>query len=132
MGKGGHGYSRKMKALDRLSEKESNFSKTYNHKISKAVVQFSIKNKAKYINLEFLEGFGKDEDGKSIDSYKWLCSNWSYFELKTMIEYKAKIAGIIVRYIDPYHTSQICSRCGHYDIGQRITQEKFVCKSCGE
>jgi transposase len=54
---------------------------------------------------------------------------WSFFELQTMIEYKAKAAGIEVRYVDPYHTSQTCSFCGHYEKGQRVTQSKFVCKN---
>ena len=49
-----------------------------------------------------------------------------------MIEYKAKMEGIIVRYIDPYHTSQTCHICGHYESGQRLSQASFVCKSCGE
>ena len=39
--------------------------------------------------------------------------------------------GIIVRKINPYHTSQICSKCGHGEEGQRISQSKFKCKSCG-
>lgn len=132
VGRGGQGTERKMKPLERLADKERNFVKNYNHKISREIIKFALGNKAKYINLELLEGFGKDEDGKSIEKYKWLCSNWSYFELKTMIEYKAKLYGIEVRYIDPYHTSQTCSCCGHYESGQRLTQEKFVCKSCFE
>ena len=132
IGKCGQGRNRKMQVLDRLADKESAFMKNYNHKLSREIVKFAIKNNAKYINLEFLEGFGKDEDGKSIEKFKWMCSNWSYFELKTMIEYKAKMEGIEVRYIDPYHTSQTCHVCGHYEKGQRLTQEKFICKSCGE
>ena len=40
-------------------------------------------------------------------------------------------------YIDPYHTSQTCSECGHYEEGQRINQNEFVwknkeCKKVGE
>jgi putative transposase len=131
-GKNGQGTKRKMQPLERLADKERGFVKNYNHKISKEIIKFAVKNKAKYINLELLEGFGKDEDGKSIEKYKWMCSNWSYFELKTMIEYKAGLYGIIVRYIDPYHTSQTCSICGHFEEGQRLTQAQFICKGCGE
>ena len=31
--------------------------------------------------------------------------------------------------IDPYHTSQICSCCGHWEEGQRINQSTFICKN---
>lgn len=54
--KGGHGRNKKLKPLDRFSEYESNFVKSYNHMVSKRVVDFALKNNAKYINLEYLKG----------------------------------------------------------------------------
>ena len=32
-------------------------------------------------------------------------------------------------YIDPYHTSQTCAECGHFEEEQRINQKEFVCKN---
>ncbi len=119
---GGHGRKKKLRAMDRFHEKERNFVKTYNHFVSKAVVDFALKNHAKYINMENLSGF----DGQDV-----ILRNWSYFELQSFIEYKASKYGIEVRYIDPYHTSQVCSKCGHWEEGQRIDQAHFVCKKCG-
>ncbi|MEI4800381.1 transposase [Bacillus sp. FJAT-51639] len=120
--KGGKGREKKLKALERLKEKEANFVKTYNHFLSTQIVTFAMKNQAGQINMEFLE-FDKMKN-------KSLLRNWSYYQLQTMIEYKAKREGIVVRYVDAYHTSQTCSKCGHYEEGQRNTQEKFVCKNC--
>jgi transposase len=51
--------------------------------------------------------------------------------LQTKIEYKAKERGIAVVKIDPSYTSQRCSRCGYIDSGNRKSQSKFCCKSCG-
>lgn len=120
---GGKGREKKLKALERIKEAELNFAKTYNHKISHQIVEFAKKNLAATIKLEFLEGFGEDEKNQ------FVLRNWSYFQLQTMIEYKAQRAGITVAYIDPYHTSQSCAKCGHYEEGQRETQSVFKCKN---
>lgn len=119
---GGHGRNKKLKALDKLSDRERNFVKTYNHYVSKSVVDFAVKNKAKYINIEDLSGY---------DSSQFILRNWSFYELQQFITYKAKTYGIEVRKINPYHTSQICSCCGHWEEGQRIDQAHFKCKNCG-
>ena len=119
---GGKGRTKKLKALERWESKERNWVKTYNHKISKMIVDESVKQECGQINLEFLKGFK--------DTNNFILSHWSYYELQTMIEYKAKRNNIIVKYVDPYHTSQICSKCGHYEEGQRVSQEIFKCKKC--
>ena len=119
---GGHGRKKKLKPLERLSDRERNFVKTYNHYVSKNVVDFAVKNKAKYINIEDLSGF---------DSSKFILRNWSFYELQQFITYKASKYGIEVRKINPYHTSQTCSCCGHWEEGQRIDQAHFKCKACG-
>ena len=119
---GGHGRDKKLKALNRYRDRERNFVKTYNHCVSKNVVEFAVKNKAKYINLEDLSGF---------DSSQFILRNWSFYELQQFITYKAAKYGIEVRKVNPYHTSQTCSCCGHWEEGQRIDQSHFKCKACG-
>lgn len=119
---GGHGRSKKLKPLDRFAEYEKNFVQTYSHMVSKRVVDFAVKHNAKYINIEDLDGY---------DSSEFILRNWSYYQLQQYITYKAGIYGIEVRKVNPYHTSQICSCCGHWEEGQRIDQSHFKCKSCG-
>ena len=120
--KGGKGRGKKLKNLNRLSECERNFAKTYNHTISKRIVEFAKKHKCEYINIEKLTKDGFDNA---------ILRNWSYYELQNMVEYKADRIGIKVRYVNPAYTSQTCSRCGHVDKENRQTQEKFVCTKCG-
>lgn len=120
--KGGKGRKKKTQALERIRDKERNFANTYNHSISKKVVEFAKQHKCEKIHLEKLtkDGFPNT-----------ILSNWSYYELQNMIDYKAEREGIKVEYIDPAFTSQTCSRCGHIDKENRQTQEKFKCTKCG-
>lgn len=120
--KGGKGRVKKLQALDRLRDKEKNFVTTYNHMISKNVVEFAKKHQCEYIHLEKLIKDGFDNT---------VLRNWSYYQLQQYIEYKAEREGIKVRYVDPAYTSQTCARCGHVDKENRQTQEKFTCTKCG-
>lgn len=90
--------------------------------VSKHVVDFAVKHNAKYINVEELEGYHTND---------FILRNWSYYKLEQYITCKARIYGIEVRKVNPYHTSQNCSCCGHWEEGQRIDQSHFKCKSCG-
>lgn len=120
--RGGHGRDKKLKALNQFEEKENNFAKTYNHFLSSNIVKFAIDNKAEQINLEKLD---KNSLSESV------LKNWSYYQLQQFIKYKAERVGIKVKYVDPYLTSQACSKCGHFEEGQRTDQAHFVCKACG-
>jgi IS605 OrfB family transposase len=125
--KGGHGSDRRLKAMRRLKDREKNFVQTYNHKISREVINFALKHNAKYINIENLKNYKSDQ---------FILRNWSYYQLQQDIIYKAEMHGIIVRKIDPKYTSQKCSCCGYIDKNNRPKEEKgqayFKCLKCGK
>ena len=52
---------------------------------------------------------------------------WSFYRLATFIEYKAKLAGIEVEYVDPAYTSQICPICGRI---KHAKDRNYICR-CG-
>ena len=52
---------------------------------------------------------------------------WSFYRLATFVEYKAKLAGIEVEYVDPAYTSQICPICGRI---QHAKDRNYTCR-CG-
>lgn len=122
---GGHGRKKKLEPLEKLNEKERNWVHTQNHVYSREVIKQALKQNAGTIHMESLKDFGKGKDGYVKDEYKYLLRYWSYYELQSMIEYKAKLEGIEVKYIDPAYTSQTCSYCG--ERGERKKQEEFVC-----
>lgn len=115
--KGGRGRIHKLAPLERLRKTERNWVRTQNHLFSKEVIEFAKSVGASSINMERLTDFGKDKMGEIREDKKFVLRNWSFFELQTLIEYKAKKANIQVRYIAPAFTSQMCSECGQ--IGER-------------
>lgn len=114
----------KYKKLKETKGKETRKIKDINHKISKKIVSFAKEN-ACGIKLEKLTGIRNSK--KNNKTFRYTLNSWSYYQLGTMIAYKALLAGIPVQYIDPAYTSQNCSRCGH--LGKRNVK-KFKCANC--
>ena len=73
-----------------------------------------------------IENPGKNVKAKSALNRKILQNSWSLFF--NLLEYKTSHNLIKV---DPKYTSQTCSRCGYVEKNNRISQSRFVCKTCG-
>jgi IS605 OrfB family transposase len=56
---------------------------------------------------------------------------WRFAQLRNFVSYKAEAKGVLVVFIDPRHTSQTCSCCGHQHRSNRRSQSLFKCRSCG-
>lgn len=118
----GHGRKTLMKPLDTLSSKVENFKDTTNHRYSKAIVEYAIKNGCGTIQMEDLSGIRKASN---------FLSTWSYYDLQQKTKYKAEEYGITFRLISPKYTSQRCHKCGVIDKESRKDQETFKCTTCG-
>lgn len=125
MAHGGKGKQKKLAHQEKYDHYVANFSKTYNHKISKQIVQFALKNNAGVIQLEDLSGI-KQRDSENKE-FKAMLQNWSIYDLQQDIIYKAAREGIQVRFVKPAYTSQTCSVCGH--VGMRPKQDTFICSN---
>lgn len=119
----GHGRKTLLSPLDVLSTKVADFKALTNHRYSKKIVDFAIKHGCGTIQMEDLSGIGKQSS---------FLANWSYFDLQSKIEYKAKLHGIKVVKIKPQYTSQRCNKCGCIDESNRPDQSTFKCTTCGE
>ncbi len=113
----------KYRKVKKTKRRESNIERGLNHKVSKRMVQEAKKN-GMGIKLEYLQGI---RNAKSSRSFRYSLNSWSFYQLEQMIEYKARLLGIPVVYVDPYNTSRECSRCGQ--TGNRSGKE-FKCQ-CG-
>lgn len=89
------------------------------HTASNEIVELAAERDACGIRLEDLTDYREDADDAFHD--------WAYDQFQTNIEYKAETAGVPVRYIDPYGSSQICNRCGEW---RGRDGDTFYCGSC--
>ena len=133
----------KYKQLKAIENREKNIIKDLNHKISRKIVDVALYNGCG-IKLENLKGLRKnggniggaekakknkrEKTGKKLLSREYSLNSWSFHQLQQFIEYKARLRGVEVAYIDPHATSKKCSRCGL--IGNRHSKQ-FECPNCG-
>lgn len=121
-GRIGHGVKRRLKPVEVLREKEKNFRNLTNHRYARRLVEIAVKNQCGTIQMEDLTSISKDNV---------FLKDWPYYDLQTKIAEKASEYGIAFKKINPYKTSQRCSRCGYIDRENRPEQAIFVCRNCG-
>lgn len=114
--------------LKRRSRKEKRFAKDVNHKISKELVERA-KDTGRGIALEDLKGIRQRVTVRKAQRRQH--SSWSFYDLRTKIEYKALLHGVPFVLVDPRNTSRACAACGCIDKANRKNQSDFLCVSCG-
>lgn len=124
-GRIGHGTKTRVAEVYKAEDRIANYRDTINHRYSKAVVDYAVKNGYGTIQMEDLSGIKEDT------GFPKRLRRWTYYDLQTKIENKAKEHGIKVVKIAPRYTSQRCSQCGHIDPKNRPSQERFCCTACG-
>jgi IS605 OrfB family transposase len=114
--------------LKRLSGKEARFVRDTNHCISKEIVR-KAKGTRSAIALEDLTNIRKTSTVRKAQRYEH--NSWAFYQLRSFIEYKAKMAGIPVYAIDPRNTSRECLECHTIDKKNRPKRDRFRCIGCG-
>ncbi|MDX3244771.1 transposase [Streptomyces sp. ME18-1-4] len=114
--------------LKHRSAREARHAAHVNHKIAKDIVA-EAQRTGRGIGLEDLTGIRERARLRKPQRATFHC--WSFAQLGRFIVYKAKRAGVPVVQVDPAYTSQRCSWCGHVERANRVSQELFVCRSCG-
>lgn len=114
--------------LRRLAGRTRRFRQDCDHVLSKSILQGIAPGTT--IVMENLTNIRKRIKAKRGEQKRRLHS-WSFAQLRAFLTYKAETKGCRVVGIDPRHTSQRCNRCGHTYRGNRPSQSRFVCRSCG-
>lgn len=102
--------SKKIKTVKRINDKEQRIMRDIDHKLSHDIIETAVAHNVKVIKLEQLQNI-RSATRKSRKNNHSL-HTWSFYRLAQFIEYKAKLAGISVEYVNPAYTSQRCPICG--------------------
>lgn len=115
----------KLYKVKEIGQREKNIIYNLNHQISNKIVREAKKNKTD-IAVEDLTGIRKSKrKGKALNRS---IHSWCFYQLRQMMEYKAHLHGLKVFPVNPYMTSQNCSKCK-----RKGTRDKksFHCQHCG-
>lgn len=71
------------------------------------------------------------ERGRLSKSIRSVFYNLSYRQVLSRIQMLCEENRVTFRSVLPYNTSRECSKCGHIEKVNRLSQESFVCQKCG-
>lgn len=119
------GKAKKPDAIKRINSKEQRIMKDIDHKISHDIVKTAVSHDVRVIKLERLANIRSTTRTSRKNNHS--LHTWSFYRLAQFIEYKAKLAGIKVEYVNPAYTSQKCPVCGNV---HHANDRNYTCK-CG-
>jgi IS605 OrfB family transposase len=116
------------KAIARSKKREAKYKRDLNHQISKQLVA-KAKDTGRGIGMENLKGIrGRTRFRKR---QRARISGWSFFQLRSFVEYKATLASVAFEGVDPRDSSRTCAECGYCNKANRKSQSDFECGMCG-
>jgi putative transposase len=135
--KGSLNFKKLKKRINKLHTKIANIRQDYLHQVSTDISKnhalvvledLKVANMSKSASGR-LENPGKMVAGKSGLNRSILDQGWHSF--KSMLNYKLDHLGGELLLVDARHTSQKCSKCGHAEKENRLSQGQFACLQCG-
>ncbi len=122
------GTKRAKRHLRRLRGRQRRFRRDCDHVLSKHIVQSALPGDV--IAVERLTGLRTRVRQRTGRQNRRL-HGWSFAQLRAFVTYKAEERGCTVAEVNPRHTSQRCSRCGHTARANRRSRALFQCRACG-
>jgi len=115
--------------LRKVRGKQARFRRDCDHVLSKQIVESA--SPGATLVLENLTDIRKRSKIRKQTKTRRRVHSWSFAQIKSFVAYKAEGRGCTVAGVDPRHTSQTCSCCGHVARNNRRSRGRFVCQACG-
>ena len=117
--------AKKPAAVIKINNKEQRIMKDIDHKLSHDIVATAAAHNVSVIKMEQLQNIRSTTRTSRKNNHS--LHTWPFYRLAQYIEYKAKLAGIQVEYVNPAYTSQRCPICGNI---HHANNRNYTCK-CG-
>ena len=111
--------------------RQSRRVKQFLHKISKDIISRAVETNSIIVfeNLKGIRKLYKKGNGQG-HNYRRKLNSWSFYELQRQIQYKALWGGVLVKFVDPKRTSQLCPICGEKIQEDMFQHRKLWCLNC--
>jgi len=115
--------------LRHLRGKQARFRRDCDHVLSKRIVEACAPGTT--IVIENLTDIRTRSKIRRKTETSRRVHSWSFAQVRSFLTYKAEERGCMVAAVDPRHTSQQCSACGHTARNNRRSRGRLVCRQCG-
>jgi IS605 OrfB family transposase len=135
--KGSENWKKHKRKVSRLHHTIGNMRQDFLHKLSTEISKNHAKVYVEDLQIKNMSASAKgtiDEPGRSVKAKSGLNKSildQGWFEFRRQLEYKLFWRGGMLVGINPKHTSQRCSSCGHTVKENRVSQNVFRCLACG-
>jgi putative transposase len=135
--KGSNNWKKQKRKISQLHHMIANVRSDFLHKLSTDISENQAKVYVEELQIRNMSASAKgtiEEPGSSVKAKSGLNKSildQGWFEFRRQLDYKLFWRGGMLAEINPRHTSQRCSCCGHTAKENRVSQNVFRCLACG-
>jgi len=122
------------KNIAKLHSKKARQIKHQLHCIANDIVKICEKKDIKTVIVGDLKNIRKENNGKGRNlgrKNNQKLHSWNYFTLTSLLEYKLRRVGILLKKVSERYTSRTCPICGDKNKKNRAKRGTFSCSKCG-
>ena len=135
--KGSNNWKKQKREIAKLHHTISNVRQDFLHKLSAEVSEKQAKVYVEVLQIRNMSASARgsiEEPGKMVKAKSGLNKSildQGWYEFRRQLNYKLSWKGGMLVEVNPRHTSQRCSSCGHTAKENRESQAVFKCLACG-
>lgn len=135
--RGSNNWKKQKRKISKLHHTIANVRQDFLHKLSTEISKNHAKLYVEGLKIKDMSASARgtvEEPGRNIKAKSGLNKSildQGWFEFRRQLDYKLFRMGGMLAEVNPRHTSQQCSCCGHTAKENRVSQDIFRCQVCG-